>query len=253
VRVIARHEATVSEVAGGLWLPYGVDARAAGWALATLEWLDAPDIEYRHLESARPWWIDALPPARVLADGEGEWRVRVPLVAMAAHLQRLWDEPVERRAVGSLEELDGLVVNCSGLGARQLAGDDTLVAVRGQVVYLRAAPGTPCICDQDTLTYVLPRADVCVVGGSAQPGDEDTAVREPESREILARAFALVPSLRDAEVLGARAGLRPTRAGGPRLERVGDVIHCYGHGGAGVTLSWGCAQEVVELALGAQP
>jgi D-amino-acid oxidase len=33
-----------------------------------------------------------------------------------------------------------------------------------------------------------------------------------------------------------------------RLERVGHVVHCYGHGGAGVTLSWGVAEEVVALA-----
>jgi D-amino-acid oxidase len=65
---------------------------------------------------------------------------------------------------------------------------------------------------------------------------------------LLARARTLVPGLADAEVLDARAGLRPIRTGGPRVERVGDVIHCYGHGGAGLTLSWGCAQRVVDLA-----
>jgi D-amino-acid oxidase len=37
-----------------------------------------------------------------------------------------------------------------------------------------------------------------------------------------------------------------------RLEREehGDgtpLVHCYGHGGAGVTLSWGCAADVVAL------
>jgi len=40
-----------------------------------------------------------------------------------------------------------------------------------------------------------------------------------------------------------------------RLERVAGhavpVIACYGHGGAGVTLSWGCAGAVAELAGGA--
>jgi D-amino-acid oxidase len=47
-------------------------------------------------------------------------------------------------------------------------------------------------------------------------------------------------------VLRHKVGLRPSRSA-VRLERDGRVVHCYGHGGAGVTLSWGCADEVVEL------
>ena len=60
-------------------------------------------------------------------------------------------------------------------------------------------------------------------------------------------AGLLVPELATARVLRHRVGLRPAR---PRCawseERCGDarVVHCYGHGGAGVTLSWGCADEV---------
>ena len=46
-------------------------------------------------------------------------------------------------------------------------------------------------------------------------------------------------------------GLRPSRTE-VRLEEeiIGStrVIHNYGHGGAGVTLSWGCADEVVSIA-----
>ncbi len=41
-------------------------------------------------------------------------------------------------------------------------------------------------------------------------------------------------------------GLRPVRSS-VRLEAEGRVVHCYGQGGAGVTLSWGCADEVVRL------
>jgi D-amino-acid oxidase len=52
-------------------------------------------------------------------------------------------------------------------------------------------------------------------------------------------------------VLEHRKGVRPRRTG-VRLELdVGPgpaIIHNYGHGGAGITLSWGCAEEVGRLA-----
>ncbi|NSL43834.1 amino acid oxidase, partial [Streptomyces sp. 8P21H-1] len=52
-----------------------------------------------------------------------------------------------------------------------------------------------------------------------------------------------------------RVGLRPVR-GAVRLERVapdgggGMLVHNYGHGGAGVTVAWGCAEVVLELVRG---
>jgi D-amino-acid oxidase len=54
-------------------------------------------------------------------------------------------------------------------------------------------------------------------------------------------------------VLAERVGLRPFRRSGVRLERdrLRDgrtIIHNYGHGGAGFTMSWGCAHEVLEAA-----
>ncbi len=261
VTVITADHPRVSEVAGGLWLPYaaGDSPDVMRWALETLSWLEArgfPAREYLHLQAGEPWWLDALPSDRVRAARADElptgydhgWVLRVPLVEMPAHLTALEPERTVRRTVTSLSEISGLVVNCSGLAARELAADPTVSAARGQVVHLTSVRDVPCVCDEDQMIYVLPRNDRTIVGGSYQPGNEDEAVDPEETESLLARARALVPQLADAKVLGARAGLRPIRAGGPRVDRVDDVIHCYGHGGAGLTLSWGCARRVVELA-----
>jgi glycine/D-amino acid oxidase-like deaminating enzyme len=59
------------------------------------------------------------------------------------------------------------------------------------------------------------------------------------------------PNLADDQVIRTVAGIRPFRRGGPRLERQDldgkVVVHNYGHGGAGYTLSWGSARVVVDL------
>ncbi len=260
VTVIAGDQPRVSEVAGGLWLPYaaGDSDEVMRWALETLSWLEArgfPPREYLHLQTSEPWWLDALPDDRVRharteelpAGYDRGWVVRVPLVEMPGHLNALEPKRPVRRTVTSLDEITGLVVNCSGLAARELAGDPTVSAARGQVVHLTRLPDVPCICDEDQMIYVLPRSDRTIVGGSFQPGNEHQAVEPEETESLLARARRLVPRLTRAKVLEVRAGLRPIRADGPRVERVDDVIHCYGHGGAGLTLSWGCARRVVEL------
>ncbi|MGZ4248607.1 MAG: FAD-dependent oxidoreductase [Solirubrobacteraceae bacterium] len=261
VTVIAADQPRVSDVAGGLWLPYaaGDSADVMRWALETLSWLEARGFaarEYLHLQADEPWWLDALPRDRVRraqaeelpAGYDHGWVLRVPLVEMPDHLKALEPTRAVRRTVTSLGEVSGLVVNCSGLAARELAADPTVSAARGQVVHLTTLTGVPCVCDEDQMIYVLPRNDRTIVGGSHQPGNENDSVDLAETESLLARARTLVPQLADAKVLDARAGLRPIRAGGPRVERVDDVIHCYGHGGAGLTLSWGCARRVVELA-----
>ena len=92
----------------------------------------------------------------------------------------------------------------------------------------------------------MPASDEIVVGGTDEVGDWSRTPSPDIAQSILARASALVPELATAIVLRHKVGLRPARPE-VRLEREGDVVHCYGHGGAGVTLSWGCADEVVEL------
>jgi D-amino-acid oxidase len=144
-------------------------------------------------------------------------------------------------------------VNCSGLGARDLVPDGEVTPVRGQVVVVEQVGLDEWLVDDGddiALTYVVPRIDDIVVGGTAEEGRFDLDVDPETAAGILARATSLVPALADAREITHKVGLRPARPT-VRLEaehREGrTVVHCYGHGGAGVTLSWGCAADVVDL------
>jgi D-amino-acid oxidase len=117
--------------------------------------------------------------------------------------------------------------------------------VRGQVAYVEQVGLDRWWLDNSGPTYVVPRERDIVVGGTDVEGEWSRTPSPETAEEILARATRLVPELRGARVLRHKVGLRPVRPA-VRLERVGDVVHCYGHGGAGVTLSWGVADEVAS-------
>jgi D-amino-acid oxidase len=265
--VVARDppEATTSAVAAALWYPYRAlpADRVTAWSAATYEELSElagaagvrmlPGTEALEPGAPDPWWRDAVPDLRRSADG---LRFTAPVVDMSVHLPWLAERlralggAIERRALGSLDELDAdAVVNCAGLGARELAGDASLSAVRGQIVRV-AAPGvTEWLVDQrdpERLVYVVPRERDVVLGGTAQEGDEDREPNPATTDAIRARCAEMVPAVRDAPIVSVAVGLRPARPA-VRLEAEGRVVHCYGHGGAGVTLAWGCAVEVAAL------
>ena len=71
---------------------------------------------------------------------------------------------------------------------------------------------------------------------------------------LVANCSPLVPVNVDAgRVIRTGAGLRPYRASGfvVRREQFGDkaLVHNYGHGGAGITLSWGSSRLATQLGL----
>jgi len=174
---------------------------------------------------------------------------------------------VQQRTVSSLQELAGhydLVINCSGLGSRALAGDGQVRPVRGQVLKVQAPWLSHFIREGDGETYVYPGVHSVTAGGTRQADDWRLQADPGDSEGILRRCCLLEPSLAKGKVLAEWVGLRPDRRN-PRVERavlvteegVGGsgggggrrvpVVHNYGHGGAGVTLSWGTALDTLGL------
>ena len=253
---------TTSAVAGAVWLPYRVfpQEKAIEWAAITRERVQGMtgvrEVELTSLGSEDPWWKAALPPGDVrpatdLPPGyEQGLVVRVPLLENPVYMEALERVPRSRARVESFDDVDAdVVVNCAGLGARELAGDDSLEPIRGQVAYARPVPGARFVADEtgpNALAYVLPRRDVTVLGGTAEPGEWSREPDPAETERILARCAAIEPAVAGAEIVETRAGLRPGRPE-VRLEREGRIVHNYGHGGGGFTLSWGCAQEAADL------
>lgn len=227
------------------------------------ERLDPPD---------RSW---VAPVVEVLGDDavqpvDGGVRATLPMIMTSRYLAWLMDScrmngvAFQWRTVASLEELMGTtdaVVIAGGLrGGELLGGDDAVTPVRGQLMLFANGDGgedgpllTDWVVDSDDpsrMTYVFPREDEVVVGGTSDPGSWDETPDQATAEAILARAEALVPELTELPIIGHGAGLRPARET-VRIEHVDGydlpVIAAYGHGGAGVTLSWGTAERVVEL------
>jgi D-amino-acid oxidase len=270
---------TTSAVAAAVWYPYLAAPRdkVAAWSKTTYDEFAGlaeheesvrlrTGTELLRDEAPDPWWAGAVPDLRRLTDrpdgyADG-WSFTAPVVEMPRYRPYLVGRldaaggTLTRAALSALPNSAAVVVNCAGLGARRMAGDDSLSPVRGQIVYVGQPGLTEWLIAEDAageVTYVVPRKHDVVVGGTSQPDDWNLSADPATAERMLARAVALIPRLAKAEVIGHRVGLRPARPsirceatdlGGRR------VVHCYGHGGAGVTVSWGCADEVLGLVSG---
>ena len=280
-------EATTSCVAAGIWFPthVGPPERVAWWGRRTLEVLagqardGVPGVLMRESLAlyreppGRPGWTASVGEVREAAAAELPagygygLRFAVPLAETPVYLPWLAGQVRERggeivmRRAGSLGELaDGwadAVVNCPGLGARDLAGDPSVYPVRGQIIRIVNPGLTLSVRDEfhpAGRAYVHPRTRDCVLGGTLDEDQWDTTPDPATAAAIMARCAEIVPAVADAEVIEHVAGLRPGRPEVRLEEEPGEVpgirvVHNYGHGGAGITLSWGCAEEVTRILL----
>jgi D-amino-acid oxidase len=226
-----------------------VDNGAAGEAAT---WTGRPEVERTGSER-----ITSL---KIFKSG---FSLRVPLMDTTIYLDYLANRFVA--AGGSiapnthfaqLEDVDpkfDVVINCGGIGARELVRDTDLEPHRGQVAIVPRIKGLPyaVVCDDAPLMYAIPRRNDCVLGGTNELSNDLAADSATTTRIVAECACAL--KIEKPNVLAERVGLRPFRKSGVRVERdqLRDgrtVVHNYGHGGSGFTLSWGCAEEVFELA-----
>jgi len=275
---------TTSGAAAALWFPY--DAQPADtvipWALATYKVLvdllkdvrsGVSMIELRQYcrtgeiqipDWAKPFVISTEVEKSLTVFSSG-FALRVPLMDTTIYLDYLASR--FQKAGGAintnvrfekLEDVDpkfDLVVNCAGIGARELVHDADLEPHRGQVAIVPKIDKMKCaiVCDDDPLMYAIPRTNDCVFGGTNEISDDLDA--SPTTTTAIVSECARILKIDNPRILRERVGLRPFRKSGVRLEREKlrdgrTAIHNYGHGGSGFTLSWGCAENVFQFATG---
>jgi D-amino-acid oxidase len=285
VKIFAEQVATrtTSGAAGALWFPYDAEPaeKVIPWALATYQLLvdlskdprtGVSIIELRQYcrtgKIQIPDWAPVVSSEversfnipGLFTDG---FSLRVPLIDTTIYLDYLIERlqkssgeintNVRFEKLGDVDPKFELVINCAGIGARDLVRDVDLEPHRGQVAIVPKIDNLNCaiVCDDAPLMYVIPRTNDCVFGGT----NDVSYNLEPDSRttKAIVAECSRVLKIDNPRVARERVGLRPFRKSGVRLEKEKlrdgrTVIHNYGHGGSGFTLSWGCAREVFELA-----
>jgi len=202
------------------------------------------------------------------------WRYTAPVVSMPVYLDYLLGRfrqaggELRLGTVASLAEAAAgtaapVLVNCAGTGAHDLVPDPAVIPYRGQVVIAENPGLTEFFIGQPDadheLVYVFPHDGRVVLGGTEVAGDWSAEPDPGTAARIVRDCAAVDTRLATARIIEHRVGFRPARPQ-VRLEAEDAVaadgssarllVHNYGHGGAGVTLSWGCARAVAGLVAG---
>ncbi len=273
---------TTSILAGAVWMPVYAEPmdKLVAWGRATFDRLvplaTDPQATGVQLLRGTVWyavdepdlrWIEGAGDVEIVAGRAGgpagakrAATATLPCIDMSRHLPWLQKQGAaagvveERRAVSSVDEaaaLADLVVLATGLETGALVPGSGMYPIQGQTVRVANPGGIGWASyeDAEVTTYVIPRIDEIIIGGTHVVGATSLEPDPALEATLLERAIALKPQLAGSPVTSRAVGLRPGRDA-VRLERIGDVIHNYGHGGSGVTVAYGCADEVAALARG---
>jgi len=270
---------TTSDKAGAIWFPYkaGPKERVAVWSKYSYHHYQQESInedsgismvDFLYLNAEEKlWWKEAVPviinPAakHTLPSGYQEgYMVHVPFIDTSVYMPYLTKQ-VEQLGANLVQKdvndvysyLDhySAVINCTGLASRELVSDPELYPIRGHINLIEKIVSTPYITDDEgpnSLAYIFPRTNDCVLGGTAEIGVEEERVDPLVVDQLIARCQNIAPQLTDISSIKSYVGIRPGR-NLIRLEKEeqNNLIHNYGHGGSGFTVAWGCARSVLEL------
>ncbi|KAH8677618.1 nucleotide-binding domain-containing protein [Xylariales sp. PMI_506] len=163
-----------------------------------------------------------------------------------------------------------VIINCTGIQGQVLAGDKTVYPIRGGLIrVINDGSDFPkveaaltitadAVHDSNEIVFLVPRNDnILLIGGIAEPHkwDLNLTLESPIIQRMRKRCEAFLPSLKSARVdpdYPLAQGIRPFRANNVRVERElrrpgSRLVHSYGQGGAGWSLSFGCAEDVAML------
>ncbi|KUJ20771.1 nucleotide-binding domain-containing protein [Mollisia scopiformis] len=173
-----------------------------------------------------------------------------------------------------------VIVNATGLAGAEIAGGNTCYPIRGALLrvindgkdFEKVSNALVLTADDagnavNEMVFIVPRNEnILLLGGIAQPNEcnLDLTLDSAVIQRIRQRCETFLPRLKNARLdleYPLAQGLRPFRKCNVRLEReLGEhdieeglpskrsrIVHSYGHGGAGWSLSFGCAEDAVGL------
>ena len=264
---LAQH--STSAKAAAIWLPFKVEPqdKVNKWSrlsfdyfveLSKIEQSGVSMIDFIVLatDDRTPSWYDALPQYAVRMANPNELPkgydfvhvAHVPLIESPLYLDYLtqtfmsMDGVIEQKSIHDFDEVqtsNQTLINCSGMGSKKLCQDNLLYPIQGHLVRAKVKENIKCIADDDgpnALSYVIPRKDAIILGGTAIAHADDEKVNPQTVAQIRKRCEQIEPNIKDLQMIDAFVGLRPARSSirlllvllSERSSSAQNVLHCGG-------------------------